>query len=103
MANSNLANAKRIKNDEFYTQYPDIQKEIEAYLEFDMDTFKDKEGLQDFPLTSTAPESIKWAARERVSISGTKTKALSRRKPDISGVAVISRMLFTELFFKVSL
>jgi len=30
MANNNLVNAKRIKNDEFYTQYVDIQKEIEA-------------------------------------------------------------------------
>lgn len=28
MANSNLTNAKRTKNDEFYTQYSDIQKEI---------------------------------------------------------------------------
>jgi hypothetical protein len=42
MANSNLTNAKREKNDEFYTQYPDIQKEIEAYLEYDSDTFKGK-------------------------------------------------------------
>ncbi len=31
MANKNLTNAKRVKNDEFYTQYSDIQKEIEAY------------------------------------------------------------------------
>lgn len=35
MANSNLTNAKRAKNDEFYTQYVDIQKEIEAYLEYE--------------------------------------------------------------------
>lgn len=42
MANNNLANAKREKNDEFYTQYLDIQKEIEAYLEYNPDTFKDK-------------------------------------------------------------
>lgn len=42
MANSNLTNAKRVKNDEFYTQYGDIQKEIEAYLEYDSDTFRDK-------------------------------------------------------------
>lgn len=40
MANKNLTNAKREKNDEFYTQYPDIQKEIEAYLEYDPNTFK---------------------------------------------------------------
>ncbi len=30
----NLTNAKRAKNDEFYTQYIDIQKEIERYLDF---------------------------------------------------------------------
>lgn len=42
MANKNLNNAKQEKNDEFYTQYPDIQREIEAYLEYDPDTFRDK-------------------------------------------------------------
>jgi len=42
MANKNLTNAKRDKNDEFYTLYQDIQKEIEAYLEYDPDTFKGK-------------------------------------------------------------
>lgn len=42
MANNNLASAKRQKNDEFYTQFVDIQKEIEAYLEFDAHTFKGK-------------------------------------------------------------
>ncbi|MFH0732146.1 MAG: adenine-specific methyltransferase EcoRI family protein [Candidatus Omnitrophota bacterium] len=42
MANSNLFNAKRVKNDEFYTQYDDIQMEIEAYLEYDSDVFRGK-------------------------------------------------------------
>ena len=42
MANSNLTNAKRAKNDEFYTQYSDIQKEIEAYLEYNPHVFRDK-------------------------------------------------------------
>ncbi len=42
MANNNLTNAKRAKNDEFYTQYGDIQKEIEAYLEYNPDAFRDK-------------------------------------------------------------
>ncbi|OIO52748.1 DNA methyltransferase [Candidatus Uhrbacteria bacterium CG_4_10_14_0_8_um_filter_58_22] len=42
MANQNLTNAKRAKNDEFYTQYSDIQKEIEAYLEYDSDAFRGK-------------------------------------------------------------
>lgn len=42
MANSNLTSAKKAKNDEFYTQYSDIQKEIEAYLEYDQETFNGK-------------------------------------------------------------
>lgn len=42
MANNNLAKAKLVKNDEFYTQYLDIQKEIESYLEYNPDTFKNK-------------------------------------------------------------
>jgi hypothetical protein len=42
MANSNLTEAKRAKNDEFYTQYADIEKEISAYLEFDPDVFRGK-------------------------------------------------------------
>ena len=42
MGNKNLHNAKVAKNDEFYTQYPDIQKEINAYLEYDPNVFKDK-------------------------------------------------------------
>lgn len=42
MANKNLTNAKKVKNDEFYTQYSDIQKEVEAYLEYNPNTFRDK-------------------------------------------------------------
>ena len=42
MANSHLSSAKNAKNDEFYTQYSDIQKEIEAYLEYNLDVFRGK-------------------------------------------------------------
>lgn len=42
MANTNLANAKNAKNDEFYTQYADIQKEINAYLDYDPNVFRGK-------------------------------------------------------------
>jgi len=42
MKNKNLTNAKRVKNDEFYTQYSDIQKEIEAYLEYNSNAFRGK-------------------------------------------------------------
>ena len=42
MANTNLANAKIAKNDEFYTQYPDIQKEMNAYVDYNPHVFRDK-------------------------------------------------------------
>jgi hypothetical protein len=42
MANQNLGDAKKAKNDEFYTQYHDIEKEMSAYLEFNPDVFKGK-------------------------------------------------------------
>lgn len=40
--NSNLGAAKNAKNDEFYTQYADIQKEVNAYLEYNPDVFRGK-------------------------------------------------------------
>jgi hypothetical protein len=40
--NRTLANAKAAKQDEFYTQYDDIQREVEAYLEYDPDAFRGK-------------------------------------------------------------
>ena len=42
MPQSNLHQAKRNKNDEFYTQYSDIEKEISAYLEYNPQVFKNK-------------------------------------------------------------
>lgn len=44
MAKSNvsLRTAKKAKNDEFYTRYEDIEIEMEAYHEYDHDTFRDK-------------------------------------------------------------
>lgn len=40
--NKNLHNAKIAKNDEFYTQYSDIQKEVDAYLEYNPNVFREK-------------------------------------------------------------
>lgn len=37
-----LLKAKKSKNDEFYTQYTDIQKEINAYLEYNPNVFNGK-------------------------------------------------------------
>lgn len=42
MANQNLSNAKNAKNDEFYTQYADIQKEMNAYLDYKPNVFRGK-------------------------------------------------------------
>lgn len=40
--NTKLAKAKSAKNDEFYTQYSDIEKEMNAYLEYNPDIFRGK-------------------------------------------------------------
>ena len=42
MANKKLSDAKIAKNDEFYTQLADIQKEVNAYLEYNPNVFRDK-------------------------------------------------------------
>lgn len=42
MANRrNLDTAHQSKNDEFFTQYEDVEREMNAYLDFNQDTFKD--------------------------------------------------------------
>ncbi len=41
-ANTNLSDAKRAKKDEFYTQYDDIQREVNAYIEYNSDAFRGK-------------------------------------------------------------
>lgn len=40
--NTNLHDAKRAKQDEFYTQWVDIEKEMNAYLDYNPDVFKGK-------------------------------------------------------------
>lgn len=42
MANDNLKAAKKAKNDEFYTQWADIEKEIMAYIDYNPDVFRGK-------------------------------------------------------------
>jgi hypothetical protein len=42
MVNRSLGDAKKAKNDEFYTQFHDIEKEMNAYLEYNPEVFKDK-------------------------------------------------------------
>lgn len=40
--NSSLGAAKAAKNDEFYTQYSDIEAEMNAYVEYNPDVFRGK-------------------------------------------------------------
>lgn len=40
--NTSLGAAKNAKNDEFYTQYSDIEAEMNAYVEYNPDVFRDK-------------------------------------------------------------
>lgn len=40
--NASLGAAKNAKNDEFYTQYSDIEAEMNAYVEYNPDVFRDK-------------------------------------------------------------
>lgn len=42
MGNSSLNSAKKAKNDEFYTQLKDIEIEMNAYLDYNPDVFRDK-------------------------------------------------------------
>lgn len=42
VGNTNLSAAKTAKNDEFYTQYSDIEAEMNAYVEYNLDIFRDK-------------------------------------------------------------
>lgn len=42
MANKNLTNAKIAKKDEFYTRGEEIEKEVNAYLEYNKNVFRDK-------------------------------------------------------------
>lgn len=41
-SNSSLHKAKKAKNDEFYTQYSDIEREINAYLDYNPNVFENK-------------------------------------------------------------
>ncbi|MFT3848377.1 MAG: adenine-specific methyltransferase EcoRI family protein [Propionivibrio sp.] len=40
--NAHLSAAKKAKNDEFYTQWADIEREMNAYLEYNPDVFRGK-------------------------------------------------------------
>ncbi len=108
MANKNLQAARASKNDEFYTQYHDIELEMTAYLEYDPDVFRgktvllpcddqewsnftryfaakfDELGIKKLISTSYAPESKKYCSvesqleRDSPKFDAEKSKAQSR-------------------------
>lgn len=109
MANTNLSNAKNAKNDEFYTQYHDIQKEINAYLEYNPDVFKGKTvllpcddpewsnftkffaqrfealGLKKLISTSYAPESKSYKHPYQPTLFETSAPAFDAKKTMVNG------------------
>ncbi len=116
MANVNLANAKTAKNDEFYTQYADIQKEINAYLDYDPNVFRGKTVLlpcddpewsnftkffaQNFELlglnklisTSYAPESKKYKTPTQLTLFETESPQFDAAKSQTHGkIFVLTR------------
>ena len=109
MANSNLTNAKNAKNDEFYTQYQDVEKEINAYLEYNPNVFKGKTillpcddpewsnftkyfaqnferfGLKKLISTSYAPESKNYKAVYQPSLFELKDPKFDEKKTVTNG------------------
>ncbi len=104
MPNSNLTNAKNAKNDEFYTQYHDIEKEINAYLEYNPNVFRGKTilmpcddpewsnftkflaqnfvrfGLKKLISTSYATESKKWKSKYQPTLFETNNPQYDKKK-----------------------
>ncbi len=101
MANESLSAAKAAKNDEFYTQYYDIEREINAYLEFDSDVFRDDPEWSNFTLyfaqhfqtlglkklisTSYAPESKKYRAIYQPSLFEQEAPQFDPNKTSVRG------------------
>ena len=104
MANTNLKEAKAAKNDEFYTQFHDIEIEMNAYLEYDPDVFRgkivllpcddpewsnftryfaakfDELGLKKLISTSYAPDSKKYKTPYQPSLFDTAAKDTQKSK-----------------------
>ena len=109
MANSTLSAAKAAKNDEFYTQYYDIEREMEAYLDYNPDVFRDKTvllpcddpewsnftkyfaqnferlGLKKLISTSFAPESKNYKYPVQLSLFETESPQFDANKTNTHG------------------
>ena len=109
MSNQTFKNAKDAKYDEYYTQYYDIEREIEAYLDYNPDIFRGKTVLlpcddpdwsnftryfaQNFELlglkklisTSYAPESKKYKGGYQLSWLETESPRYDKNKTNTHG------------------
>lgn len=107
--NSNLGAAKAAKNDEFYTVWADIEREINAYLEYDPDVFRDKVillpcddpewsnfakffalhfvdfGLEKLISTSYAPDSNPWNISYQPTLFESESPAFDATKTRANG------------------
>ena len=109
MGNQNLKDARKEKNDEFYTQYHDIEIELNAYLEYNPDLFRGKTvllpcddpewseftryfaakfdalGLKKLISTSYAPESKRYPLDWQPTLFETENPRFSAEKSAICG------------------
>ena len=109
MANKTLTKAKAAKNDEFYTQFYDIQTEMEAYLDYNRDVFRGKTvllpcddpewsnftryfaqnfealGLKKLISTSFAPESKTYKCGYQLSLFETESPKFDKDKTKTHG------------------
>ena len=109
MANKTLTKAKAAKNDEFYTQFYDIETEMEAYLDYNRDVFRGKTvllpcddpewsnftryfaqnfealGLKKLISTSFAPESKTYKSGFQLSLFETESPKFDKDKTKTHG------------------
>ena len=109
MANKNLTKAKAAKNDGFYTQFYDIETEMEAYLDYNRDVFRGKTvllpcddpewsnftryfaqnfetlGLKKLISTSFAPESKTYKCGYQLSLFETESPKFDKDKTKTHG------------------
>lgn len=109
MANSTLSDAKTAKQDEFYTQFYDIESEMEAYLDYNPDVFRGKTvllpcddpewsnftkyfaqnfeslGLKKLISTSYAPESKAYKGGIQLSLFETQSPKFDKSKTKTHG------------------
>ncbi len=109
MANNNLKEAKAAKNDEFYTQFHDIEVEMNAYLEYAPNVFRgktvllpcddpewsnftryfaakfDELGLKKLISTSYAPDSKKYKTPYQPSLFEQDAPQFDKTKTSVKG------------------